>query len=847
MTVPPAAATEATRFVLIESLFHDACELASDVERTAWLDARGLDADIRREVDSLLSARQRRERCDRTAQPEATDSLPTWPYGSYVVVNRVGRGGMSVVYRARRADGHFEQTVAVKVLAPHLVEPAFLRRFERERRLLASLSHHHVARLLDGGVSSHGEPFLVTEFIDGLAIDRHADAHTFGLRARVRLVVQVCEALDYAHRQLIVHGDVKPGNVLVDGAGHVKLLDFGTAVLTASDATVTATRERTLTPRYASPEQLRGERIAVASDVYSLGLLLYKLLTGSLPFGDSGSIVEELSRASGHAEMTEPAALVTPDAARLRAMAVDELRRALKGDLTAILARALAYDPHARYPSVREMADDLERYLTDRPVTARGRNRIYRVRRFVRRHRLRLAVAACVGLAIGGLSAYGVRQYGRAQQRLIQIRELNESFLTDIYSQVASLPGSTRARLLIVERAQRNLDEVFADNADDPRLRAALAQAYIQLADTQGEPFAISFGNSGAALVNYRKAESLIRENDNALESMALLARARQGVVEVLIRAGEYEEAARMAERAIEPARHLWLQAPPGFDVAGRQAGPLYIRMHMLLGHALLRLADLTRDVAGVRRALTQFELTVSLARDVRLRDPILPDLAGRYSQYVGYAYELLGDFTGSAESYRAGREAHRLAANASAERFRLAPNALNKREAADGLEWFGWAQATCGDYDEAIASLELALTQFEELATENPDSQELALDLANAHFRLGAVEGFAHREAAARAHLLKADAMVPMPARVTAMDRETVVLIARIGEHLSAHFTRVHEPDAALSAINHAIAAVSDGHSVPDWRVRELQHQRDTVLGDDRRPRMSPPDAVRP
>lgn len=817
------------RLALVEAIFHDAQELPPGVDQSEWLIRTCADESLRSEVEELLNAHRMRTTFDRRRQVDR-NAVPGSAFGPYIADATIGRGGMSVVYRAQRRDGQFEQTVALKVLAAHLVAPPFLRRFDRERQLLASLNHHHIAKLLDGGVSQAGEPYLVTEFIDGSMIDRYADEHRLDLRGRVRLVLQVSEALDYAHRHLIVHGDVKPANVLVDREGCVKLLDFGTAVLIERDPSLTATRDRTLTPRYASPEQLRGERVAVASDVYSLGVLLYELLTGGMPFGASGTLAEGFSRAAGHVAVTTPSTIVTPEAAAHRSTTVEQLRRALKGDLTAILVKALAHEPEARYRTVRELADDLARYLAVRPVAARGSSQVYRVRRFVRRHRIRLAAVVGASLLLVGVSAYGVRQYGRAQKRLVQIRELNEAFLSDIYGQVASLPGSTRARLLIVERAQRNLDEVYADNAGDPKLRAALAQSYVQLADTQGEPFAISLGDSAGALVNYRKAESLIDENVDTLESTALLLRARQGIVEVLIRAGEYDQAAHNAERALEPARRLWMQAPPSFRVAGRSASELYVRMNMLRGHALMRYADLTRDVAGVRRALTQFEQTVTVAEDARRRNPELPDLAGRYSQYVGYANELLGDFTGSFEAYRAGRNAHQRSADASAANFASAPTSRNKRDAADGLVWLGWAHATCREYQTAIPVLERALALFEEVATENRDSQELNLDLANAIFRLGAVEGMAGFDEAAHAHLMKAASMVPLPEHVTATDREVVVLIARIHEHLADLLMRKRQPDAAVTAMTKGVAAVSDGHSVPGWRLRELQEKRDLL-----------------
>ena len=286
-----------TPFDRVQSLFHEALSLPVSADRAAWLRAESHgDAELCREVLDLLTAHQEMKTAGESG-PSADVSVPTAAFGPYRAVRLLGRGGMSSVYLARRADGQFHQTAALKIMAGYLTGPEFLRRFETERQLLASLSHHNITRLLDGGVSSAGDPFLITEYIDGQPIDRYCDERKLDIKGRLRIFLQVCDAVDYAHRNLIVHRDLKPANILVNTEGTVKLLDFGTASLVGGQEAMTLTGARVMTPRYASPEQLRGERLSTATDVFSLGVVLYELLCGAWPFGIPGSMLSELNRA----------------------------------------------------------------------------------------------------------------------------------------------------------------------------------------------------------------------------------------------------------------------------------------------------------------------------------------------------------------------------------------------------------------------------------------------------------------------------------------------------------------------------------------------------------------------
>lgn len=819
------------RWRAVEAIFHDLADEPSGPARDAHVLARcGNDEVLAAEVRELLD-------CDALAGGGAAPPDPHLGLrlGPYEVDALIARGGMAAVYRAHRADDTFQQRVAVKIMDLRLSDAGLVERFKAERQLLATLEHPALTRLLDGGVTALGEPYLVMELVDGQRIDRYCDQQRSSVVARVRLFLQVCAGLSYAHARRVVHRDLKPSNILVTAEGHAKVVDFGTAALLEPGRVSTESRAP-LTPAYASPEQLTGAPVGPAADQYSLGLVLYELLAGTPAFSDRGSLIASMERAVSGTPPTSLADAATAAAAEARATSLPLLRQALAGDLDTIVMAMLAADPAKRHESVQAVADDLGRWLDGAPITTQPQSWWPLLPRRAGRWNapaLALGMLAAVGLAAG--ATWIVRRSAAAsgqtvaEQRRDDARDLAATVLSDVYREVSNVSGSASARLVIVERARRLLDAQLAEAPDDPALRATMAQAYIQLAETLGQPFAISLGDSAGALETFRKAEALV-PNDGGLESLALLVRARQGIAELLIRAGAYDEAGRTATTAIESARRLWEQAPLDFRVLDRPVGEVYVRVHAVLGHALLRAADVTRDIDGVRRALAHFEQTMTIAEDVRRRDPSLPDMAGRYSQYVGYSNDLLGDFTGGAVYREQARIAHQRSADASRATWQATPTAQTKRDFADGLVFQGWAESGCGRHAEAIATVTRALALFEEVAAENRDSQEVSLDVASAQFRLGGVLAAAGRLAEAKSRLTLAQSMVRMPDPVTPTDRETVVLIARINEHLTDVLLRLNDPEGAVSAAAAAVNAVRDGASVPPWRVAELEARLDAT-----------------
>lgn len=470
-------------------------------ERSAFVESlTGDDATLRETLASLLDA----EHDDAfLAIPAASvgegEAAPAPErLGPYAVVREIGRGGMGAVYLAARADDEFEKRVAIK-LVPAGAGGAMLReRFRQERQILARLDHPNIARLLDGGTTADGTPWVAMEYVDGLPITEYCDRHTLGLDARLKLFRTVCSAVHYAHQNLVVHRDLKPGNILVSGDGTPKLLDFGIAGLLETgegDRTRAAAGSLALTPDYASPEQLRGEPVTILTDVYSLGVVLFELLAGRRPYRMTGASPAEVER-------FHESGLAPPSSARL-----------VPRDLDAIDLKALRREPGERYGSVELLSEDVGRFLSGDAVEARRGNASYRLRRFVRRHKAIAAATALVILSLlGGIGAsarqarIAERERAKAETRLVELHKLSRALLFDIYSTVENLPGSLPAREAVVKKALEYLGALVADSGGRPELSRDLARAYQRVGEIQGHPFFANLGDTAGGLASLRTA-----------------------------------------------------------------------------------------------------------------------------------------------------------------------------------------------------------------------------------------------------------------------------------------------------------------------------------------------------
>jgi len=430
--------TDAERWQAVEALFDGALEQPAE-QRAAWLEAATDDAEIRREVAALLTANDRAEGfLERRTLPEPGVSEGTM-IGPYRVLRPLGQGGMGDVYLAVR-EQPFRRYVALKLSNQGTDAASSRARFEIERQILASLDHPGIARLFDGDVTEAGRPYFAMEYVEGKPITAYCNERGLPVEERVRLFVRVCEAVHYAHQNLVLHRDLKPSNILVTtrlgSEPSVKLLDFGIAKLLnpqMSHLTVAVTREvqRPMTPDYASPEQIRGEALTTASDIYSLGVLLYELLAGCLPYRlDGRSVHEMIQIVSGEPPMSPSSAVVAADGATASyggahgKWTVAQVQRRLRGDLDAICLKALRKDPGARYGSAELLAQDVERHLAQEPVLARRGNRRYQAMTFLRRNRVGVGVTTLVVIALAfglGVAIWQGRQAAFERDRAEQV------------------------------------------------------------------------------------------------------------------------------------------------------------------------------------------------------------------------------------------------------------------------------------------------------------------------------------------------------------------------------------------------------------------------------------------
>lgn len=438
--------------------------------------------------------------------------------GAYTLISPIGEGGMGSVWLAQRSDGRFERHAALKFVSLALTNRATQERFKREGNILARLTHPHIAELLDAGISVGGNPYLVLEYVDGVAIDLYCDQHKLGLAARIQLFLDVLSAVAEAHARLIVHRDLKPSNVLVRNDGQVKLLDFGIAKMLANeenpDAETVLTLEGSgaLTPRFAAPEQVTGGSVTTATDVYALGVLLYLLLTGNHPIGASTHSPADLVKAIVETEAPRASAIIAPQDAEKCGTTPEKLRRQLKGDLDTILGKALKKNPQERYASVTAFADDLRRYLRHEAISARPDTFAYRTAKFLRRNRALVAFGtAAIVLVIGSLSAgmlIANRERKIAEQRFSQVRQLANKFI-DLDQNIRGLPGATKVRAEIVSDSLDYLTSL-ARGAPDKDLSLEIAYAYVRVAHVQGDPTSPNLGQFAEAEATLGKAEKFV-------------------------------------------------------------------------------------------------------------------------------------------------------------------------------------------------------------------------------------------------------------------------------------------------------------------------------------------------
>lgn len=755
----------------LKNLFHAAVDLEAG-ERTAFLDevCAGRD-ELRGQVEKLLASHYAAGTflaapalvdagvvaAEEPAGEDQATSLAGQRIGPYELAREIGRGGMGKVYLAVRADDHYRQQVAVKLIKRGMDTAAILRRFVMERQILANLEHPHIARLLDGGTTADGLPYFVMEHIAGRPITRYCDEQRSTTAERLELFRQVCAAVQYAHQHLVVHRDIKPSNILVTTEGVPKLLDFGIAVLLSpnrasetGEATLSMTQA--MTPEYASPEQLRGQQITTASDIYSLGIVLYELLSGHRPYHLSSHQPQDIAQVISEKDPRKPSAaitvteevrstegheivVITPEAVgRAREGTIEKLRRRLTGDLDNIVLKALRKEPERRYASVQEFSEDIRRHLAGLPVSAGPDTLSYRARKFTRRHKAGVLAAAVVVITLFTATAVTTWQASiarqerdKAERRFNQVRKLANSVLFDYHDGVEQLPGSTPVRQKMVQDALEYLDNLSAESNGEASLQRELATGYEKVGDVQGNPYRANLGNQEEALASYRKAvsirEALYAANRDDVNFKLEVSQGYQNVADILWAQGANEEALANYRHALANYSEL-AQADPN--------NPLYVKSANVTLNGIGNVQRQNGDFAG---ALATFRNYLANAEALLAADAT--DQYNRHSLAIArlkVGDALMGgtDYAGALTHYeKAVENFSDLAAAAE-------NNAAAIRELGLGYGRIAAACKSLAQYERAAEYDLKAIQQQKQVAAADPTNVQIQFDLATTYANLG-------------------------------------------------------------------------------------------------------------
>ena len=645
------------RWKQIEEIYQQALDLPEEARFTFLEECCKSDPGLRNEVESLLQQKPGNT-MDRAVLNviEAFSNEPDVDavgrrIGPYKLTRLIGQGGMGAVYEAVRDDDEFQKKVAIKLIRRGMDSDLILKRFRYERQILAALEHPNIARLLDGGTTEDGLPFFVMEYIDGSSLTQYAAANDLSLQAKLKMFRMVCEAVQHAHRNLIVHRDIKPGNILVTGDGTPKLLDFGIAKLLHPDAgdlkmTQTMGTFPMLTPDYASPEQIRGETVSTATDIYSLGVVLYELLTGRNPFEFKSVTPQEIVKLISDTQPERPSILLRRTGGSQRS------HKQLAGDLDNIVLMALRKEPERRYRSVEQFSEDIRRHLERRPVIARKDTIGYRAGKFIGRHKLTLGAVALIivslvaGIIVSVLQARRAdNEAQRAQQRFEQVRMLANTFLFDFHEKIRDLPGSTEAREMVVKTALQYLDNLAQEADNDPQLLAELSTAYQKVGDVQGNPWAPNLGHPQAAMQSYRKGLLLaekIAEQNKHLPVLRTLASGYFKLGALQSEAGEKANAGKTLLLAKNAGDEILRKSSQESDL-------------ILMSDILTRVGDVqldSGDAPGALQTYLQMQKLLQKRAAMYPSDAAQAGLATSHS-HVGESQASLGDLDNAIASYR--------------------------------------------------------------------------------------------------------------------------------------------------------------------------------------------------
>lgn len=747
------------RWQRVRAILEDALERPEEERGARIAELAGDDAGLRTEVLRLLAEDGARDGWLEPPSPpdDGTEGERGRRVGPWELRRVLATGGMGTVWLARRADDSYAKQVAVKLLKRGMDTEEVLRRFRRERQVLANLEHPGIARLIDGGATDEGLPYIVLEYVDGLPIDRWCDENALTVRERIELFLEVCEAMQHAHRNLVVHRDMKPSNVLVDAEGRPKIVDFGIAkVLDPEKEGITVDVAggslRFMTPEYASPEQVRGRTITTSSDIYSLGALLYVLLTGRRAHSfETRSALEiervvceeEPTRPSGAVERGEPAdPEATPEelAARRRTTA-GALTRTLRGDLDTIVLEAMRKEPRRRYPSVDHFAEDLRRYLDGEPVRARPATLSYRMTKFVRRNRVAVSAAAIVVAALIGMlveSNYRYRQVLAAQSSELEQRNRAEQLFEDLLDvslsnvkvhsgRLLALAGGAELRNGMLVQAVSVLDKLDELDPDNLEIQKAQVEARLLLGDTQGNTLVPNLGQKQQALETYERALELaedlyVRSPDDTAVAI-LYGRATGLVADWYLDEEDHENALPYYRISWEVLENVKEALPDSIEARARAANRLN-----RLGLVLVREGD---PVGGEEAFRKQVELFDALAAEAP-EDAFFDLSVANGLRAIAGARAAQGDLDAELEYHRRAIERLEVAVEKAPDNVQVV------RHLADSRMYYGQSLFVQEYHTEAEPLLERALETYEELHELTPKDSSTGPQLANCYSLLG-------------------------------------------------------------------------------------------------------------
>jgi eukaryotic-like serine/threonine-protein kinase len=714
----------------IERLFHVVLAIGPD-SREAYLDhACGGDEPLRIALGKLLDANARVERKPSWDEPAIQNEAAhislvasDASLDRYRLIELIGAGGMGTVYKAIRADDEFSKLVAIKIMQigsggdRHDGEHAeTIRRFRQERQILAGLDHPNIARLLDGGSTADGLPFLVMDYVDGVRIDRYLSVRKPPRREVLELFRAVCSAVSHAHQKLVVHRDLKPANILVTADGVPKLLDFGVAKLLDGSAERTKTGAGAMTPEYASPEQIRGGIVTTTADVYSLGALLYEMLSGVRPYHATTNAMELAQ------------AICTETPQPMSAWSAGSF----DGDLENIVQMALRKEPERRYASVEQFSEDLRRHMEGYPVAARPATSAYRARKFAGRNKVSIAAAALIVLALLAGIAATAWEARLANQRFNDVRGLASAYLFEFHDAIKDLPGSTPARQLVVKRGIEYLDKLANERGGDTSLQRELARAYGKVGDVQGTPNFPSLGDRAGALATHRKAlailEPLAAADPRNTEIGVELSNSYWRIGELLQYAGDVKGSAAIDRRSVQFMEKLAAARPASRPV--REALALaYSNLGSVTGNNEMP------NLGDARGALEFFQK----ARDIREK-LVAETPGGRESRMLlSEIYARIGSLQQALDDKEQSVKAFREAIALDEQLSREDPfSVMYRRQSAVENRSLALVLIRTGNLPEAQKCGDRSAQLFEQLAKEDPANLEAQEALADSYYSQG-------------------------------------------------------------------------------------------------------------